>query len=135
MRKKIILLSAVLLLLISVVVIGRVGTTNRIEKVVDISVHTNGEIIPSQITIDGMLKKTYFPSENSFEGVFAIEYLERTCRTDSKVLISWSNGQPSFAIMDSETFSLVPVNSIEIDSKMENIRIVFSDGIVIETDQ
>ena len=134
MRKKIILLSAVLLLLVSVVVVGRIGITKSIEKTVDISVHTNGEIIPSRITIDGILKKTYFPSASSFEGVFAIEYLERTCRTDSKALLSWSNGQPSFAIMDSETFSLVPVNAIEIDSKMENIRIVFSDGTVIETE-
>lgn len=134
MRKKIILPSAVLLLVVSMLLLGRVGITKSIEKTADISVHTNGEIIPSRITIDGILKKTYFPSENSFEGVFAIEYLERTCRTDSKALISWSNGQPSFAIMDSETFSLVPVNSIEIDSKMESIRIVFSDGTVIETE-
>ena len=133
MRKKIILLSAVLLLLISVVVIGRVGTTNRIEKVVDISVHTNGEIVPSRITIDGILKKTYLPSENSFEGVFAIEYLERTCRTDSKALISWSSKQASFAIMDSETFSLVPISSIEISGQMKRIRIVLNDGTVIES--
>ena len=133
MRKKIILLSAVLLLLISVVIIGRIGITKSIEKTVDISVHTNGEIIPSRITIDGILKKTYFPSENSFEGVFAIEHLERTCRTDSKALISWSSKQASFAIMDSETFSLVPVSSIEISGQMEKIIIALSDGTVIES--
>ena len=132
-KTKTIILFVFLLLVVSMLLLGRVGITKSIEKAVDISVHTNGEIVPSRIAIDGILKKTYLPSENSFEGVFAIEHLERTCRTDSKALISWSNGQPSFAIMDSETFSLVPVNSIEIDSKMESIRIVFSDGTVIET--
>lgn len=133
MRKKIILLSAVLLLLVSVVVIGRVGTTKQIEKIVDITVHTDSDSIPSHIQIDGILKKTYFPNANTFEGTFAIDYIEKTCRFGSKAMIIWSSKQASFAIMDSETFSLVPVNSIKIDSKMENIRIVFSDGTVIES--
>ena len=133
MRKKIILLSAVLLLLVSVVVIGRVGTTKQIEKIVDITVHTDTDSIPSQIKIDGILKKAYFPSASSFEGTFAIGYIEKTCRAGCKAMINWSSKQASFAIMDAETFSLVPVNSIEIDGKMENIRIVFSDGTVIES--
>ena len=135
-KTKIIILFVFLLFAASMLLLGRVGTAKRMEKIVNVTVLTNDSTpaIPSTITIDGTLKRTYLPSASSFEGTFAVEYIERTCRTGSKALISWSNGQPSFAIMDSGTFSLVPVNSIEIDGKMENIRIVFSDGTVIETE-
>ena len=132
--KRLLVVATLVLLFIAIFAIGKNGVSKSVEKVVPVTVHTNAtETTPSTITINGSLKRTFFPTETTFEGTFAIPYVERTCRDDARALIYWSKTAQSYAIMDNETFSLIPVDSIKINWNMDEIQIAFADGAVIET--
>ena len=136
MKKKITILAIVIIALSAVVVLGKVvGTSNRIDKSVRVTIRGDGASQVSTLAINGRLNTTYFPRKSTYAGTFAVDYIERSCLEGSPATISWSKAYQSMAIMDAETLSLVPVSSIKINGNMEKIRIVLSDGTVIETER
>ena len=136
MKKKITILAIVIVALSAVVVLGKfVGTSKRIDRTDRVTIRDDGASQVSTLTIKGRLKTTYFPRRSTYTGTFTVDYIERSCLEGNTATISWSKAYQSMAIMDAETLSLVPVSSIKINGNMEKIRIVLSDGTVIETER